>query len=87
MTHIAPGFVESEIRKVDNAGDFHEERRDPIPPFLVMSNERAAHEIASAIQARRPEVVITSHGKAATFVATALPANGPLRSCGSLPRR
>ena len=73
VTHVAPGFVESEIRKVDNTGELHSERRDPIPPFLVMSNERAAHEIVSAVQARRPEVVVTNHGKAATFVATRFP--------------
>ncbi len=65
VTHIAPGFVESEIRM--------HEGRDPIPPFLVMSNDRAAHEIASAIQRRAPEAVITSHGKAAMFVATRFP--------------
>ena len=73
VTHIAPGFVESEIRKVDNAGELHAERRDPIPPFLVMSNERAAHDIASAIEARKPEAIITNHGKAATFVAQRFP--------------
>jgi len=73
VTHIAPGFVESEIRKVDNAGHHHEGRSDPIPPFLVMSNTRAAHEIANAIEARRPEAVITNHGKAAMFVATRFP--------------
>jgi short-subunit dehydrogenase len=73
VTHIAPGFVESEIRKVDNSGQVHSERRDPIPPFLVMSNERAALEIADAVQGRRPEVVVTNHGKAAMFVATRFP--------------
>lgn len=73
VTHVAPGFVESEIRKVDNAGQVHTERRDPIPPFLIMSNERAAHDIASAIQARKPEAIITGHGKAATFVAQRFP--------------
>jgi len=73
VTHIAPGFVESELRKVDNSGNFQEHRRDPIPPFLVMSNERAAHEMADAVQGRRPEVVVTNHGKAAMFVATRFP--------------
>jgi short-subunit dehydrogenase len=73
VTHIAPGFVESEIRKVDNSGQVHADRRDPIPPFLIMSNERAALEIADAVQGRRPEVVVTNHGKAAMFVATRFP--------------
>ena len=73
VTHVAPGFVESEMRKIDNSGQLHTERRDPIPPFLIMSNERAAHEIANAVQGRRPEVIVTTHGKAATFVATRFP--------------
>jgi short-subunit dehydrogenase len=66
VTHVAPGFVESEIRT-------HGTMRDPIPPMLVMSTERAAHEIAGGVEARRPEVVITNHGKAAMFVATRFP--------------
>jgi len=66
VTHVAPGFVESEIRTQGGM-------RDPIPPFLVMPNDRAAHEIANAIEARKPEAVITSHGKAAMFVATRFP--------------
>lgn len=73
VTHIAPGFVESEMRKVDNAGKFDASRREPIPAFLVMSNAIAAHQIAEAIQQRRPEAVITNHGKAAMFVATRFP--------------
>jgi len=73
VTHIAPGFVESEIRKVDNAGELHPHRRESIPPFLVMSNAIAAHQIAEAVQHRRPEAVITNHGKAAMFVATRFP--------------
>lgn len=67
VTHIAPGFIESEIRKAGASG------RDPIPPFLVMPNDRAALEIADAVQDRRPEAVITNHGKAAMFVATRFP--------------
>ncbi len=73
VTHIAPGFVESEIRKVDNAGHYDASRREPIPTFLVMSNAIAAHQIAEAIQQRKPEAVITNHGKAAMFVATRFP--------------
>ena len=73
VTHIAPGFVESEIRKIDNAGQSDPSRRDPIPPFLMMPNAIAAHQMAEAIQARKPEVVITNHGKAAMFVATRFP--------------
>jgi short-subunit dehydrogenase len=66
VTHVAPGLVESEIRVVGN-------RTDTVPPFLVMPTAQAAREIASAIEARKSEVVITSHGKAAMFVATRFP--------------
>ncbi len=67
VTHIAPGFVESEMRKAGAS------QRDPIPPFLVMRNDRAAHEIANALHDRRAEAVITNHGKAAMFMATRFP--------------
>jgi short-subunit dehydrogenase len=66
VTHVAPGFVESEMRSING-------KNDPIPPFLVMPNDRAAHEIARAVEARKPEAVITNHGKAAMFVATRFP--------------
>ncbi|HSQ68052.1 MAG TPA: hypothetical protein VLM85_32805, partial [Polyangiaceae bacterium] len=39
----------------------------------LMPNAIAAHQMAEAIQARKPEVVITNHGKAAMFVATRFP--------------
>jgi len=67
VTHIAPGFVESEIRKANESAS------DPVPAFLIMPNDRAAHQIASAIQDRHAEAVITNHGKAAMFMATRFP--------------
>lgn len=63
VTHVAPGFVESEIRVVDNAGMLRDDRKDPIPPWIVVPKEKAAREIADAIEARRTEAVITGHGK------------------------
>lgn len=73
VTHIAPGFIESEIRQVDNVGALHGERRDPIPSFLVMRATVAAEQMANAIDARRPEFVVTLHGKTAAFLATRFP--------------
>lgn len=73
VTHIAPGFIESEIRRVDNQGDLREERRDPIPSFLVMPAKVAAKQMADAIDARRAELVVTLHGKTAAFLATRFP--------------
>ena len=74
VTHIAPGFVDSEIRKVDNAGVYHPEDPDPAPPWLVMPAEKAARQIATAIQRRKKEQVITAHGKFAVFLQRHAPA-------------
>ncbi len=63
VVHVAPGFVESEIRRVDRTGTFKESRKDPVPAFLVMPARKAAKVIADGVAARRPEVVVTGHGK------------------------
>lgn len=63
VTHVAPGFVDSEIRVVDNAGRVRDDRKDPIPSWLVVPTPKAAREIADAIEARRAEAIITTHGK------------------------
>ncbi|MCX6117053.1 MAG: SDR family NAD(P)-dependent oxidoreductase [Proteobacteria bacterium] len=62
VTHIAPGFVASEIRKVDNLGQFKHNAKDRIPTWLQMSAERAAMQIANAIKRRRFEKILTAHG-------------------------
>ena len=67
VTLVSPGYVHSEIRRVDNEGVLRDDTRDPVPKFLVMSTERAARQIVRAIARRRREVVITGHGKAAVF--------------------
>lgn len=63
VTLIEPGFVDSEIRKIDNQGQLKETARDPIPRWLMMSAEKAARQISRAISRRKREVVITGHGK------------------------
>ena len=65
VTHLAPGFVESEFRRVDNQAKLHETARDPVPTFLVMPADRAAISMLDAVLARRGEAVITAHGKVA----------------------
>jgi short-subunit dehydrogenase len=77
VTHVVPGFVESEMRLKSRKGELPEGRKDPIPPFLVMPAPKAARQIVDAIEARRPEVVITRTGKVATFVSRHAP--GALR--------
>jgi len=74
VTLISPGFVESEIRQVDNRGV----RRDkaparPLPPALVMSTPTAAGKIVRAVARRRREAVITGFGKTAVFLQRHLP--------------
>jgi len=70
---ISPGFVDSEIRRVDNRGQLHATERDPIPAWLRMPAERAARKIVRAVARRRRERVITAHGKLAVWVARHLP--------------
>ena len=73
VTHLAPGFVETDFRRVDNANEHHPEARDPTPAFLMLSAERAAREMLDATLARRAESVITLHGKAAVGLARHTP--------------
>lgn len=67
-TLISPGFVDSEIRKVDNRGELHEEARDPIPRWIRVSSKSAAREIVRAVRLRERERVVTGHGKAIVAV-------------------
>lgn len=68
VTLVSPGFVESEIRRVDNTGALRAEAPEPVPAWLVVPAARAARQIVRAIARRRREVVITAHGKLAVFV-------------------
>jgi NADP-dependent 3-hydroxy acid dehydrogenase YdfG len=65
VTHLAPGFVESEFRRVDNQAQLNEAARDPVPTFLIMPAAQAASSMVSAVVSRRAEAVITTHGKVA----------------------
>jgi short-subunit dehydrogenase len=71
---VSPGFVESEIRQVDNRGVHHQGGRDPVPSWLVMPADRAARAIVHAVARRRREVVLTWYGKLAVWLARHLPA-------------
>lgn len=73
VTHIAPGFIESELRLLDNSGELRSDRKDPIPSWLVMPADVAARQMADAIAARRREAVITLHGKVAASFARHAP--------------
>jgi len=68
VTLVSPGFVESEIRLVDNEGRLRTETRDVVPRWLRMGSAPAARKIIRAIERRRREAVITGHGKALVFL-------------------
>jgi len=67
VTLVSPGFVESEIRQVDNTGALRAEAPEPIPGWLVVSADRAARSIVRGTARRRREVVVTPLGKLAVF--------------------
>jgi short-subunit dehydrogenase len=70
---VSPGFVESELRRVDNAGQFRPQARDRVPRWLVMPSAVAARKIVRAVARRRREVVITGHGKLFVFAQRHVP--------------
>ncbi len=63
VTLISPGFVASNIRRVDNRGELHAAAKDPIPAWLVMPTDKAVKAILRAIAHGKREAIITGHGK------------------------
>jgi short-subunit dehydrogenase len=63
VTLISPGFVASNIRRVDNRGTLHERAADSVPAWIQMSTERAAKKILRAVARGKREKIITLHGK------------------------
>lgn len=72
-TTLLPGFVESDIAKVDNQGRFHEDWEDRRPQRLMWPADKAARAMFKAVHSRTSERVITGHGKLATFFANHAP--------------
>ena len=73
VTLISPGFVDSEIRRVDNDGRFRDAEPEPIPAWLVVPTDKAARQIVRAVARRRREAVITGHGKIVVFLQRHVP--------------
>jgi len=73
VTLISPGFVASEIRRVDNQGELHEDAKEPIPAWLVVRTDKAVGEILRAVAKGKQEAIITGHGKALVFLARFMP--------------
>jgi short-subunit dehydrogenase len=72
-TLISPGFVDSDIRRVDNRGGLHPHAKDPVPPWLRMKTEQAARIMVNGILRGKREVVVTFHAKAIIFMARHFP--------------
>jgi short-subunit dehydrogenase len=73
LTHLAPGFVASEIRAKDNREVLHPHAPDPVPAWLVVSTASAAREIVAALARRRRERIVTGHGRVLVFLARHFP--------------
>jgi NAD(P)-dependent dehydrogenase (short-subunit alcohol dehydrogenase family) len=72
-TTIHPGFIESEIAKVDNQGRYDESRKDSRPKNLMWPANRAARAMVDAIAKRKREYTFTGHGKAGAFAGRHVP--------------
>ena len=73
VTLISPGFVDSDIRRVDNHGVLHEHAREPVPAWLRVPADRAAREIVRAIHNKQRERIVTGHGKFLVFAYRCFP--------------
>ncbi len=68
VTLLSPGFVDSEIRQVDNVGRRDPEARDSIPRWVRMRTDTAARKLVAAVVRRKREQVITLHGRVAVLL-------------------
>ncbi|MFC0261806.1 SDR family NAD(P)-dependent oxidoreductase [Fontibacter flavus] len=72
-TTIHPGFVASNITRVDNQGNFHPDAPDPRPINLMWPTDKAAIAMVKAILKRKKMVVITGHGKVMYAISRLIP--------------
>lgn len=70
---IHPGFIDSNITRVDNNGIYHAEFKDPRPAKLMWPTEKAALVMLNAIAHKSGEYVFTGHGRIAVFAAKYFP--------------
>lgn len=62
-TTLHPGFVVSEIARIDNDGVWHPEQPDPRPSNLIWPTDKAAKVMVKAILKRKRNYIFTRHGK------------------------
>jgi short-subunit dehydrogenase len=70
---VSPGFVDSEIRRLDKAGVLREAEADPVPRWLRMKTDVAARKILEAVRKGKREIVLTKHGKVIVFLSNHSP--------------
>jgi short-subunit dehydrogenase len=68
VTLLSPGFVVSDIGHVDNQGRRQESDASRVPAWLRMPTAEAARQIIGAIETRKREAVITTHGRVMVFL-------------------
>jgi len=72
VTCINPGIVASEIRSVNNRGEFTG-KPDPASRRLIMPTEVAARKMVRAIHRKVPEYTFTGHGVFVSFISRHFP--------------
>ena len=73
-TTLHPGFVKSEIARIDNQGLWHPDRVDPRPENLMWPTDKAAKVMVKAILQRKRNYVFTTHGRVFVFLQRWCPA-------------
>jgi short-subunit dehydrogenase len=68
LTLISPGFVDTEIRRVDNQGLFRADMPESVPTALLVPVSKAVREMLAAIHRRDHERIVTGHGKVIVWV-------------------
>ena len=72
-TIMPPGFVGSEIARIDNQGMWHTERQDPCLVNLQWTTEKAAKVMVQAMLKRKKNYVFTTLGKVLVWLQSWLP--------------
>jgi len=73
VTLISPGFVVSDIRRVDNQGSLHAGAADPVPPWMTVPTGTAVRQILRAVARGKREAIVTGHGKVLVAIERFLP--------------
>ncbi|MBS0288723.1 MAG: SDR family NAD(P)-dependent oxidoreductase [Proteobacteria bacterium] len=63
VTLITPGLIKTEIRNINNFGQYEAGTRDPLPDWLRLDADKAASIMIKAIQKRQREKIITLNAK------------------------